>query len=112
MLPLKAIAASFTEMYIFGDSLSDTGNIFDFTAGNIPPSPPFFEGRFSNRLIWIDYLAEDLGLNPITYADVVLNQTEIFKESTSGVCPLKIRIYQEPISVEQIFAVPILEEQS
>ncbi len=75
MLPLKAIAASFTEMYIFGDSLSDTGNIFDFTAGNIPPSPPFFEGRFSNGLIWIDYLAEDLGLNPITYADVVIDQT-------------------------------------
>jgi phospholipase/lecithinase/hemolysin len=75
MLPLKAIAASFTEMYVFGDSLSDTGNVFDFTAGNIPPSPPYFEGRFSNGLIWIDYLAEDLGLNPTTYADIILGGT-------------------------------------
>ncbi|MGB3404955.1 MAG: SGNH/GDSL hydrolase family protein [Microcoleaceae cyanobacterium] len=74
-LPLKAIAASFTELYVFGDSLSDTGNTFDFTAGNIPPSPPYFPGRFSNGLIWIDYLAADLALNPITYADVVLNGT-------------------------------------
>lgn len=72
MLPLNAIAVSFTEMYVFGDSLSDTGNAFDFTAGNIPPSPPYFPGRFSNDLIWIDYLAEGLGVNPTTYADVIL----------------------------------------
>jgi phospholipase/lecithinase/hemolysin len=72
LLPLKAIAVSFTEMYVFGDSLSDTGNTFGFTAGNIPPSPPYFPGRFSNDLIWIDYLAADLGVNPTTYADVIL----------------------------------------
>ncbi|MGB3532610.1 MAG: SGNH/GDSL hydrolase family protein [Microcoleaceae cyanobacterium] len=75
ILPLKAIAANFTEIYIFGDSLSDTGNVFDFTLNSIPPSPPYFEGRFSNGLIWIDYLAEDLGLNPATYSDVVLENT-------------------------------------
>ncbi len=72
MLPLKATAVSFTGMYVFGDSLSDTGNTFGFTAGNIPPNPPYFPGRFSNGLIWIDYLAEDLALNPTTYADVIL----------------------------------------
>ena len=63
LLPLKAVAANFAELYVFGDSLSDTGNTFDFTAGNIPPTPPYFPGRFSNGLIWIDYLAEYLGLN-------------------------------------------------
>ena len=72
LLPLKAVAANFAELYVFGDSLSDTGNTFDFTAGNIPPTPPYFPGRFSNGLIWIDYLAEYLGLNPTTYADIVL----------------------------------------
>ncbi len=72
ILPLKATAVDFTGMYMFGDSLSDIDNIFNFTAGSIPPSPPYFPGRFSNGLIWIDYLAEDLGLNPTAYADVVL----------------------------------------
>ena len=28
----------------------------------LPPSPPYFEGRYSNGPIWIDYLAEDLGI--------------------------------------------------
>jgi len=32
MLPTKASAASFDQLYVFGDSLSDTGNIYNATA--------------------------------------------------------------------------------
>jgi phospholipase/lecithinase/hemolysin len=64
LLPLKALAVSFSRMYVFGDSVSDTGNDFKATGGLLPPSPPYFEGRFSNGPIWVDYLAQDLGLNP------------------------------------------------
>lgn len=63
LLPLKAMAISFSQLYVFGDSLSDTGNAFRVSGGLVPP-PPYFEGRFSNGLIWVDYLAQDLGLNP------------------------------------------------
>lgn len=63
LLPLKAMATSFSQLYVFGDSLSDTGNVFTATRGLVPPSP-YFDGRFSNGLIWVDYLAQDLGLNP------------------------------------------------
>lgn len=61
LLPLKATAASFSQLYVFGDSLSDTGNSFQATG--IPPSPPYFEGRFSNGPVWVEYLADDLGLS-------------------------------------------------
>ena len=65
--PLKAWAATFTQMYVFGDSLSDTGNVFNASLqalGTGFPPPPYFNGRFSNGPNWVDYLAEDLKLNP------------------------------------------------
>lgn len=70
LLPLKATAASFTQMYVFGDSLSDTGNVFNATlqaTGAGSPPPPYFNGRFSNGPNWIDYLGQDLNLNPTPY---------------------------------------------
>jgi len=48
-------------MYVFGDSLSDTGNISYFFGGQIPQAP-YYQGRFSNGPIWIDDLAGALGL--------------------------------------------------
>ena len=62
MLPLKATAATFSQIYVFGDSLSDTGN--SLKATGIPPSPPYFQGRSSNGPVWSEYLADDLGLTP------------------------------------------------
>lgn len=47
----------FSDIYVFGDSLSDDGNAFFFTGGAIPPSPPYFEGRFTNGLLWVENLA-------------------------------------------------------
>jgi phospholipase/lecithinase/hemolysin len=46
---------SFT-LYVFGDSLSDDGNFFDLTGGLAPPSPPYYNGRFSNGPVWVEYL--------------------------------------------------------
>lgn len=64
MLPLKASA--FTGIYVLGDSLSDTGNVFAASAaatGVGSPPPPYFQGRFSNGPIWIDQLAQKLNLD-------------------------------------------------
>ena len=49
----------YSALYAFGDSLSDVGNVF-FGSGRMEPAPPYFEGRFSNGPIWLDYLAEQL----------------------------------------------------
>ncbi|WP_412758258.1 GDSL family lysophospholipase PlaA [Legionella bozemanae] len=41
---------------VFGDSLSDNGNLYKFMKYQLPPSPPYFEGRFSNGLVWIEHV--------------------------------------------------------
>jgi phospholipase/lecithinase/hemolysin len=50
-----------SEIYVFGDSTSDTGNVFAVVG--YPPSPPYFNGRFSNGPVWVEYLAARLGLD-------------------------------------------------
>ena len=52
---------SFSRIYVFGDSLSDTGNLAS-VAGAFP-DPPFFEGtRVSNGPVGVEILADGLGL--------------------------------------------------
>ena len=46
----------FLSAAIFGDSTSDTGNVFDLTSGTWPICPPNYKGRFSNGLNWADDL--------------------------------------------------------
>jgi thermolabile hemolysin len=57
---IDAKPAPFSEIVVFGDSLSDTGNLHRLSGG-VPP-PPYAAGRFSNGRLWIEYLAEDLGM--------------------------------------------------
>ena len=52
----------FSDIYVFGDSLSDTGNAFAATGSLIPPTPPYFEGRISNGPLWVETLAPQLEL--------------------------------------------------
>jgi Ca2+-binding RTX toxin-like protein len=49
----------YTNLVIFGDSLSDTGNIYTASGFTFPP-PPNFQGRLSNGLLWVDYFAPNL----------------------------------------------------
>jgi phospholipase/lecithinase/hemolysin len=56
---------TFSKVYVFGDSNVDNGNVFIATGGTIPPSPPYDMGRFSNGLLWVEVMADELGLpNP------------------------------------------------
>ena len=72
MLPLKANAAKIGGMFVFGDSLSDTGNIFYASGNTYPQSPPYANGRFSNGKIWVEYLAEQLNISkPTLVTDLV-----------------------------------------
>ncbi len=48
---------------MFGDSLSDTGNLSILTGGAFPGSAqPYFGGRYSNGPLWVEGLAAGLGL--------------------------------------------------
>jgi phospholipase/lecithinase/hemolysin len=59
-------AANIDNLFVFGDSLSDTGNAYAASVGNLPPSPPYFNGRASNGPIWVEHLAQTLGAAPVT----------------------------------------------
>lgn len=52
------------EIVVFGDSLSDTGNVFLATTSNPDsptiPGPQWFNGRFTNGPVWHEVLAESL----------------------------------------------------
>lgn len=49
-------AAPLHNVVMFGDSLSDNGNLYAFMDHQLPQSPPYFEGRFSNGPVWIERL--------------------------------------------------------
>lgn len=49
-------AKSLSNIVIFGDSLSDNGNLYKLY--EYPPSPPYYKGRFSNGPIWAEILAQ------------------------------------------------------
>lgn len=50
--------AGYSEMVVFGDSLSDVGNNYQ--------APPYWNGRYSNGPVWVEYLDTRLGLAPLT----------------------------------------------
>ncbi|KAJ2692136.1 hypothetical protein GGH99_001926 [Coemansia sp. RSA 1285] len=54
-------------LYVFGDSLSDTGRLHTMTFGLVPPEP-YWEGRSSNGPLWVEYLALLQGLQLEDYA--------------------------------------------
>ncbi|HEX5125428.1 MAG TPA: SGNH/GDSL hydrolase family protein [Rhodocyclaceae bacterium] len=62
MASLSAGATSFTANYVFGDSLSDVGNDYLVTGGQVPFAGGYNNGRFSNGNNYVDYLDASLGL--------------------------------------------------
>ena len=68
----SAQAQSFSDLIVFGDSLSDTGNIATLIGtrpnqvianNSYVPTFPYGSGRFSNDLVWVDSFAAALGLS-------------------------------------------------
>jgi len=51
------------ELYVFGDSLSDVGTVFRATGGTYPPNPTYYQGRYSNGRVWVEYLALRLNVS-------------------------------------------------
>ncbi|MEM7591180.1 MAG: SGNH/GDSL hydrolase family protein [Cyanobacteria bacterium P01_A01_bin.83] len=95
---------AFERLYVFSDSLADPGNIFnttkvlqlfgdalDLDTPITPVSPPYFEGRFTNGLVWVEQLAAelDIDLTPSTELSVVFPGSEID-------FPLTVSLEDEP----------------
>ncbi|MEM7082721.1 MAG: SGNH/GDSL hydrolase family protein [Pseudomonadota bacterium] len=64
-----AQASSYSSLVVFGDSLSDSGNIFDLFGGAFGPNPPYADSRFTSNftdgsagLVWVEQMANLMGL--------------------------------------------------
>ncbi|WP_414444307.1 SGNH/GDSL hydrolase family protein [Burkholderia sp. 22PA0106] len=60
--------AGINKLIVFGDSLSDTQNMFNGSNWTLPNRTSWHAGRFSNGPVWIDYLAKALGLPMYNWA--------------------------------------------
>jgi len=58
-----AAADTRTEAFVFGDSLSDSGNFYALNGGVYPPAPFYYDGRFSDGPVWWEYFVEMLGIH-------------------------------------------------
>ncbi len=45
--PADATTLEFSDLYVFGDSLSDVGRAFALSGGQVPPTPPYYRGQFT-----------------------------------------------------------------
>lgn len=57
--------AAFSDLVVFGDSLSDVGNIASATFGS-QPGPFYYNDRVSNGPVYSELLATQLGLGPLS----------------------------------------------
>ncbi len=64
MAPL-ASATSYSSMIVYGDSLSDNGNLFSLIG--YPPAP-YYQGRFSNGPVAVEQVAAALGIPLFDFA--------------------------------------------
>lgn len=109
LISFEAKAATFSGLNVFGDSLVDTGNLFNLTDAlvsplgfsGLPPSPPY-DQRNSNGPIWIDNLSQDLGLSPTLSTDLFLNPpifppTEGINFAVSGALSSDVHILDDDL---------------
>ena len=53
-------AQTYDRLVVFGDSLSDNGNLYAATGGTTPVSPPYYQGRFSTGPVFTELLGFNL----------------------------------------------------
>lgn len=81
LIPFSALhAQTFNEFAVFGDSLSDSGNMYKKSLKQIPKSPPYDNGRFANGPVWPEYFVD-------LYPNVTLVNKSYAAAKTGGSFP-------------------------
>ena len=93
-------AAPYSKLIIFGDSLSDVGNLAS-NSFDIYPGKYYYEDRFSNGPVWVETLAATLGLPATTRSMAGGNNFAYGGAQTTGTSGLEgafIRDIDEQVS--------------
>jgi outer membrane lipase/esterase len=93
----------FDNVVVFGDSLSDVGNIFLFTHG-AEPAAPYDDGRFSNGQLWVEHVA---GIYGVTLSPSGAGPTDFGNDWAYGGAETTI-----DVPVEAGVSIPSLKTQS
>ena len=64
---VPTIGSGYDRLIVFGDSLSDVGNVDDATFGLVPGGD-YFDGRFSNGPVHVEHLSAGLGLGTVVHS--------------------------------------------
>lgn len=71
-------AKQFSRVIVFGDSMSDNGNLYKRSveislmfpiSPILPVSPPYYSGRFTNGKVWVERLAEKFNIPENAFID-------------------------------------------
>lgn len=82
---------AFSSFYVLGDSLSDNGNAYDATFGQIPKSPPYWNGRFSNGPVWSDRVSGAFDRRGIETGNFAFGGAKA-KSDRDGIPDLKVQL--------------------
>ena len=67
----------------FGDSLSDMGNGKNSIL-NVPDVPPYWQGRFSNGQVWLEYMSDSYGVSTTIGSGTSAGDNRAFGGSQTG----------------------------
>ncbi|HSO19349.1 MAG TPA: SGNH/GDSL hydrolase family protein [Desulfosarcina sp.] len=81
LFPFPGFAGPFPEIVVFGDSLSDSGNLLFFDEQPEPDPQLYYQGRLSNGPVWVEYLAEPQRL------DAALTDLALAGAQSDGLIP-------------------------
>ena len=104
--------ASYSEVFVFGDSLVDSGNAFLATGGSEAPlADGYFFGRFSNGYNFADYLSLDLVGTPASPALIGGNNFAVGGATTAAIPGMQSPSFLQQIGLyNQLGRQPIASE--
>ena len=106
-----AMAQQIGGITTFGDSLVDNGNVFQATGRIFPPSPLYFNGRFSNGSVWVENLAAKLNITETSsnfaFGGATSGTLNTIDPALPGLTTQLDRFFQTSpkISVDQLFVI-------
>lgn len=79
----NSLFSSRSNLIAFGDSLSDMGNGKNSIL-NVPDVPPYWQGRFSNGKVWLEYASDAYGVTTTIGSGTAAGDNRAFGGSQTG----------------------------